>query len=290
MKKRLILQVNGKTHDLSQKTWIMGIVNTTPDSFSDGGLFLQPEKAVQRSLELIAQGADIIDIGGESSRPGSDPVSAQEEKRRVLPVIRMLRQKTDTLISIDTTKTEVARAALEEGADIINDISALRFDAGMAALAARKGVPVILMHMKGTPKDMQADPFYADVLSEIKDFFMERISAALSSGLKKEQIILDPGIGFGKRLEDNLVLINRLSYFEDLGRPILIGVSRKSFIGSILDQPADKRLEGTIAASVLSMINGAHILRVHDVGAVKRAVLVAERIKCEKPDRLHAVN
>jgi len=229
VKKRLILQVNGKTYDLSQKTWIMGIVNTTPDSFSDGGLFFQPEKAVQRSLELIAQGADIIDIGGESSRPGSDPVSAQEEKRRVLPVIRMLRKKTDTLISIDTTKTEVARAALEEGADIINDISALRFDTGMAALAARKGIPVILMHMKRTPKDMQADPFYADVLSEIKDFFMERISAALSSGLKKEQIILDPGIGFGKRLEDNLVLINRLSYFEDLGRPILIGVSRKSF-------------------------------------------------------------
>jgi len=268
----------------------MGVINTTPDSFSDGGLYTQPEEAVQKALDLIEQGADIIDIGGESSRPGSDPVPSDEEKKRVLPIIRGLRKETDTLISIDTTKADVAEAALEEGADIINDISAFRFDPQMTDLAAKKGIPVILMHMKGTPKNMQIDPFYDNIFTEIQDFFRERISTLTAQGIREHNIILDPGIGFGKRLEDNLALINNLGFLSPLSRPVLIGVSRKSFIGTILDLPVEERLEGTIAASLLSMVNGAHILRVHDVGAVKRAVLVAERILREAPPEMQVVN
>ncbi len=268
----------------------MGVINTTPDSFSDGGLYLQPREAVQRALDLITQGADIIDIGGESSRPGSEPITSDEEKQRVLPVIRGLRKETDILISIDTTKADVAHAALEEGADIINDISALRFDPQMTALAARKNVPIILMHMKGTPKNMQFAPYYENVFTEIRDFFIERISMATAQGIKVQNIILDPGIGFGKRLNDNLALINNLGFLNKLSRPVLIGVSRKSFIGEILDLPVEERLEGTIAASLLSMVNGANILRVHDVGAVKRAIRVAKRILSEGQGELQAVN
>jgi dihydropteroate synthase len=290
VKKQLLLQIKGKKYDLSQETWLMGVINTTPDSFSDGGLYLQPKEAVQRALDLITQGADIIDIGGESSRPGSEPITSNEEKQRVLPVIRGLRKETDILISIDTTKADVAHAALEEGADIINDISALRFDPQMTVLAARKNVPIILMHMKGTPKNMQFDPYYENVFTEIRDFFIERISMATAQGIKEQNIILDPGIGFGKRLNDNLALINNLGFLNELSRPVLIGVSRKSFIGAILDVPVEERLEGTIAASLLSMVNGANILRVHDVGAVKRAIMVAQRILSEGPDELQAVN
>ena len=290
MKKQLLLQIKGKKYDLSQKIWLMGVINTTPDSFSDGGLYLQPREAVKRALDLITQGADIIDIGGESSRPGSDPITSDEEKQRVLPVIRGLRKETDILISIDTTKADVAHAALEEGADIINDISALRFDPQMTALAARKNVPIILMHMKGTPKNMQFDPYYENVFTEIRDFFIERISMATAQGINAQNIILDPGIGFGKRLNDNLALINNLGFLKELSRPVLIGVSRKSFIGAILDLPVEERLEGTIAASLLSMVNGANILRVHDVGAVKRAIRVAQRILSEGQGELQAVN
>lgn len=290
MKNQLLLQVKGKKYDLSQKTWLMGVINTTPDSFSDGGLYFQPKEAVQRALDLITQGADIIDIGGESSRPGSEPITSDEEKQRVLPVIHGLRKETDILISIDTTKADVAHAALEEGADIINDISALRFDPQMTALAARKNVPIILMHMKGTPKNMQFAPYYKNVFTEIRDFFIERISMATAQGIKVQNIILDPGIGFGKRLNDNLALINNLGFLNELSRPVLIGVSRKSFIGAILDLPVEERLEGTIAASLLSMVNGANILRVHDVGAVKRAIRVAKRILSEGQGELQAVN
>lgn len=256
----------------------MGIINVTPDSFSDGGLYFDETEAVARGLELISQGADIIDVGGESSRPGSDPISAEEEKNRVLPVIAKLRSRSDALISIDTTKSAVAEAALETGADIINDISAFRFDDGMADLAARRGAPCILMHMKGRPKTMQADPSYDDVIAELLEFFRERIAFATSRGVEEDRIIIDPGIGFGKRLEDNLVLIKHLRAFQVLQRPILMGVSRKSFIGGVLDLPKGERLEGTIAASILSVLNGTHILRVHDVQAVRRAVLMAEAI------------
>ena len=226
----------------------------------------------------------------ESSRPGSDPISPREEKERVLPVIKRLREQTSLLISIDTTKSEVAEAALDSGADIINDISALRIDPRMADLAADRKVPVILMHMQGIPKTMQREPCYEDVLCEINVFFQERIAMAKSHGIEEERIILDPGVGFGKRLEDNLVLIKHLDYFKELGRPMLLGVSRKSFIGSILDLPAEDRLEGTIAASLMGIIGGAHILRVHDVGAVKRAVVVAERILDEGMLMMESVN
>jgi dihydropteroate synthase len=256
----------------------MGVINITPDSFSDGGLYLEKNKAVSRGLELVSQGSDIIDIGGESSRPGSHPVSLDEEMQRIIPVITSLRKKTDVLISVDTTKSEVARAALDEGADIINDISSFRFDPKMPLLAAERDVPVILMHMKGTPRTMQIDPVYEDLFGEISGFLQERISAALACGIKKEKIIIDPGIGFGKKLKHNLAVINHLSFLEPLDRPVLMGISRKSFIGKILNLPPEDRLEGTIAGAVLSILNGAHILRVHDVEGIRRAVQVAEAI------------
>ena len=281
MIKEYILQVNGKDITFGPRTWIMGVINITPDSFSDGGRYFDKDKALERGFQLIEEGSDIIDIGGESTRPGSEPISPEEEIGRVVPLITALRKRTDTLISIDTTKSEVAQAALDAGADIINDISALRFDPRMAPLVAEEDVPVILMHMKGTPKTMQVNPTYEDVLLEVKAFLEESIDKAQASGIKKEKIIIDPGIGFGKRLKDNLILINNLHMLEELERPILIGVSRKSFIGSILDSPPEERLEGTIASAVLSVIHGAHILRIHDVSSVKKAVRVAEAIMRE---------
>ncbi|MFQ6070113.1 MAG: dihydropteroate synthase [Candidatus Aminicenantales bacterium] len=278
MRKDYTIQVRGRNYHLGGRTWIMGVLNVTPDSFSDGGFYLEKEKAVKRGLELASEGADIIDVGGESTRPGSEPVSAEEEARRVLPVISALREKTEALISVDTTKSEVAEAALEMGADIINDISAFRFDSRMAALAAEKNVPVILMHMKGTPRTMQHNPTYSDLLQEVKSFLGQRIDYALSSGIKKEKIIIDPGIGFGKKHEHNLTLINCLSFLNELERPILVGPSRKSFIGKILHLPPQERTEGTIASAIITIIRGAHIIRVHDVSAVKKAVLVADAI------------
>lgn len=278
MRKNYLFQVRGTNFLLGQRTWIVGVVNVTPDSFFDGGLYLDKERAVERGLDLVSEGADIIDIGGESTRPGSDPVPAGEEMRRVIPVISALRKKTDVFISIDTTKQDVAQAALDAGADIINDISSFRFDPRMLNLAAQNEAGLILMHMKGMPKTMQVDPFYEDLLEEIKSFLKERLEIAQSYGIKKERIIIDPGIGFGKRLEDNLALINNLSFLEELDRPILIGISQKSFIGKILNLPPQERLEGTIASAVLSIVRGAHILRVHDIKTIKRAVLVAEAI------------
>ncbi|MGB2764213.1 MAG: dihydropteroate synthase [Candidatus Aminicenantaceae bacterium] len=278
MIKKHILQVNSKNYTLGQRTWIMGVINVTPDSFSDEGLYLDREKAVERGLELAEEGSDIIDIGGESTRPGSEPIPLDEELRRVIPVISELRKRIDTLISIDTTKSKVANAALDAGADIINDISSFQSDPNMFPLAAQKGAPIILMHIKGIPKTMQANPYYENVLVEVKSFLEERFTTAIASGIKKEKIIIDPGIGFGKRLQDNLALINNLQILEDLDRPILIGVSRKSFIGKILNTSPQERLEGTIASAVLSIVHGANILRVHDVASVKRAVLVAEAI------------
>ena len=256
----------------------MGVINVTPDSFSDGGLYLDKDKAVERGLELVREGADIIDIGGESSRPGSDPISKEEEIGRVIPVISELRARTDVLISIDTTKSEVAEAALDVGADILNDISSFRFDPRMMTLAAQKEIPVVLMHMKGTPKTMQINPHYDDLLKEVEEFLRVKIEEALANGIKREKIIVDPGIGFGKKLKDNLTLIRNLHFLEELERPILVGISRKSFIGKILNLPPQERLEGTIASAILSLIHGAHILRVHDAEAVRRAVLVAEAI------------
>jgi dihydropteroate synthase len=273
-----LFQAKNKKFDLSRRTWLMGVLNITPDSFYDGGVYFDPARAVERGLELAADGADIIDVGGESTRPGSESVPAAEEQRRILPVIAALREKTTALISVDTTKAEVAEAALASGADIINDISAGRFDVRMLPVAARSGAGLVLMHMKGTPKTMQLDPHYRDVVAEVKAFLRERIETAASCGIERQRMIIDPGIGFGKTFEDNLTLLNNLSSLAELGRPVLVGISRKSFIGSILNLEAPERLEGTIAAAVVSVISGASLLRVHDLRAVKRAVTVAETI------------
>lgn len=256
----------------------MGIVNATPDSFYDGGLFQDAGQAVAHGLRLVEEGADILDIGGESSRPGADPVSGAEELRRVLPVVRELRSRTSALLSVDTTKPEVVQAVLDAGADIINDIDAVRLDTGLLKRVAEAGAGLILMHMKGTPRTMQAHPHYDDVVAEVRAFLDERLTVAQAYGVAAEAVVLDPGIGFGKRLEDNLALIMGLPSFAALGRPVLMGVSRKSFIGKILNAQPQDRLEGTIAASVVSLVRGAHILRVHDVRAVKRAALVADAI------------
>jgi dihydropteroate synthase len=268
----------GKTFGLGLRTWLVGVVNVTPDSFFDGGLYFEPARAIERALALAAEGADIIDIGGESSRPGSNPIPAKEEKKRILPVVEVVKQKKDVLISVDTTKAEVAEAALAAGADIINDISAGRFDPQMLPVVARSGAGLILMHMKGTPRTMQIAPHYDDVLGEVRAFLKERLEAAEECGVRRESIILDPGIGFGKKLEHNLALLNNLGALADLERPLLVGISRKSFIGKILKLETPDRLEGTIAAAVVSLLHGASLLRVHDLQAVKRAVAVAEAI------------
>jgi dihydropteroate synthase len=266
----------------------MGIVNVTPDSFYDGGRYLEPEKAVAHGLELVEEGADLLDVGGESTRPGSDPTAVEDELRRVIPVIAGLRKQTGALLSVDTTKPAVAEAALDAGADIINDISSFRLEPRILALAGKRKTGLVLMHMAGSPKTMQIQPHYDDVTGEIRTFLAEKLDIAEAYGLDREQLIIDPGIGFGKRLEDNLTLLNGLAAFEDLGRPVLVGVSRKSFIGKILNTPPEDRLEGTIAAAVLAVVRGAHVLRVHDVRAVKRAVQVAEAIVGGPPSRPQA--
>lgn len=273
-----LLDIRGRRFLLGPRTWLMGVVNVTPDSFSDGGLYLDPERAVARGLELAAEGADILDVGGESTRPGSRPAPEAEERARVVPVVAALRKRTAALISVDTTKAAVAEAALDAGADIINDTSAFRFDPAMAGVAARSGAGVVLMHMLGTPQTMQDAPRYDDLLGEIGAFLAERVRVAAAAGVRAERVIVDPGIGFGKTFEDNLELLRRSEAFQALGRPLLLGFSRKAFLGRILDRPPAERLEGTIAAAVLAVERGAHILRVHDVGPVARAVRTAEAI------------
>jgi dihydropteroate synthase len=272
------LDIRGRRFLLGPRTWIMGIINVTPDSFSDGGRYFDTERAIARGLELAADGADILDVGGESTRPGSLPVPEAEELRRVVPVIGALRKQTSGLLSVDTTKAAVARAALDAGADIVNDTSAFRFDPAMPGEVARSGAGVILMHMQGTPLTMQRSPRYGDLLDEVRAFLGERIRVAEAAGIPRERVVVDPGIGFGKTFEDNLVLLRRQEFFHELGRPLLLGFSRKAFLGRLLGLPPEERLEGTIAAAVLSVERGAHILRVHDVGPVARAVRAAEAI------------
>lgn len=278
MRKEALFQVKGTSHLLGRRTWIMGILNVTPDSFYDGGRYLEAPAALDHGLALLEDGADILDIGGESSRPGSDPVAVEDELRRILPVIEALRPKTKALLSVDTTKFEVARAALDAGADIINDIGSATIDPRLLSLAAERRAGFVVMHMKGLPKTMQLQPSYVDVVAEVRAFLAEKIDIAEAYGLDRARIVLDPGIGFGKRLEDNLELLRKLEDLAGLGRPVLVGVSRKSFIGKILNLPPGERLEGTIAAAVLSLVHGAHILRVHDVRAVWRAAQVADAL------------
>ncbi len=258
---------------------VMGVLNLTPDSFYDGGRYTTTQLAVSRALEMVEEGADIIDIGGESSRPGARSVSLDEELARIVPVVEALAARSDVLISVDTTKSAVARAAIDSGATIINDISALRFDPEMGRVMAQAGVYLVLMHMQGTPETMQQDPRYEDPVSEIKGYLRERMDAAISAGIEREHLIVDPGIGFGKRLSHNLEILRRLSEFEDLGVPILVGLSRKSFLGEILDLPTSERLEGTIAANAIAIVNGADIIRVHDAKEGRRTADVAVRLR-----------
>ncbi|MHB8055499.1 MAG: dihydropteroate synthase [Candidatus Aminicenantales bacterium] len=285
MRTETVFQIKGTRHRLGARTWVMGILNVTPDSFYDGGRYVDSYMAADHGLRLAAEGADIIDVGGESSRPGSDPISAEEEIRRVVPVISAMRPKTKALISVDTTKYETARAALDAGADIVNDISAFGTDPRLISLAVESGAGFILMHMRGVPKTMQAAPFYQDVRAEVRAFLAQKIEIAVAYGIPVENLAVDPGIGFGKRLEDNCALIRGLDAITDLGRPVVVGVSRKSMIGKILDVPPEERLEGSIAAAVVSLTRGAHILRVHDVQSTRRAALVADAILAVPPER-----
>jgi dihydropteroate synthase len=255
---------------------IMGVVNVTPDSFSDGGLFLDPDAAIRQGVELDAEGAAILDIGGESTRPGAAPVTAEEELRRVLPVIEgLIGAGTGAHISIDTSKATVAAAALEAGATIVNDVTALRGDAEMASVVAERGAAVCLMHMLGDPRTMQDDPRYDDVVGEVKAFLEARMGVAIAAGVPEERIILDPGIGFGKTVAHNLELLRRLDELVAVGRPVLIGTSRKSFLGRITGRDVDHRLAGTIATNVLAYTRGARIFRVHEVAPISDALKVA---------------
>jgi len=262
---------------------IMGVLNVTPDSFYDGGSYASAPAAVAHALTMVADGADIIDIGGESSRPGAAPVPAEIELSRVLPVITGIQENSDVLISIDTTKSEVAREAIRAGARIVNDISALRFDPQMGPLIADTGAYVVLMHMQGTPRTMQNDPTYTDPVAEIKGFLKERIEAAIEAGIPRSRIFIDPGIGFGKRLAHNLAILRGIPSFKELGAPVLIGLSRKSFLGEILDLPVEARLTGTIAANAIAIRNGADIIRVHDVKEGRQTAEVACRLRADAP-------
>jgi dihydropteroate synthase len=258
----------------------MGILNVTPDSFSDGGDYLAAERALRQGLRLLADGADLIDIGGESSRPGAAPVSQQEELDRVVPVIERLRNETDLPLSVDTTKSAVARAAILAGANYINDISGLRFDAGMAAVAAESGAGLFLMHTRGTPRDMQKQTAYADLLAEVTAYLRQGIDLALAAGVSPRALAVDPGIGFGKSVAGNLTLLRHLERLHELGYPVLLGTSRKSFIGRILDQDDPRRrLAGTLATLALAVDKGVQIFRVHDVRAARETVLVAWAIR-----------
>ena len=263
-----------------RETLVMGIVNVTPDSFSDGGKFFSPEVAISHASKLISQGADIIDIGGESTRPGAEQVSEPEELKRVIPVIEKIRTDNPTiLISIDTTKASVAKHAVEAGADIINDVSGLSFDNNMTGIVKSLDVPVVIMHMKGNPQNMQLNPKYKDIVNEILDFFKMKIKIAIQSGINRSMIILDPGIGFGKTVDHNFELLSRLNEFNVLELPIMIGPSRKSFIGITLELPPEDRIEGTAAAVSAGVMNGASIVRVHYVKSMKRVVKIIEKVR-----------
>ncbi|MBT3274857.1 MAG: dihydropteroate synthase [Spirochaetales bacterium] len=256
---------NNRSLDFSHRALVMGIINCTPDSFYPGSRVPQSADAATTARQMILDGVDILDIGGESTRPGSDPVDAEKEIRRVVPVIEAIRAESNILISIDTKKAAVARAAIEAGADIINDISALCADSGMAPLAASAEVPVVLMHMRGTPKDMQTNPYYDDAAVEVITELLDRVESAAREGIERDLIILDPGIGFGKRLEDNLELLRSVGLMREEGYPVLIGLSRKSFIDRVLQVPVEDRLAATLAAEAYAVMLGSDILRVHDV-------------------------
>lgn len=261
----MVWRCRARAVDCSSRPLVMGVLNVTPDSFSDGGRYFDPERAVARGLEMAREGADILDIGGESSRPGAQPVAEDEERRRVEPVVRALARQTDRLISIDTSKASVAAVALEAGAHIINDITALRGDPYMADVARESGAGVVLMHMQGTPQTMQINPSYTDVVREVIDFLRARIAFAESAGISRECLAVDPGIGFGKTVEHNVALLSALLRFAELGRPVLVGVSRKRFLGALTGRDVHDRLVPSLIAMAFALMNGAQIVRVHDV-------------------------
>ena len=261
-----------------KRSLIMGILNVTPDSFSDGGDYYEKNLAVEHALKMVNQGADIIDIGGESTRPFSEPVSFDEEISRVIPVIKGIRENSDVCISIDTTKSKVALAALESGASFINDISAMETDPAMVNVALKFDCPLVLMHMKGKPKNMQDNPLYKSLIKDIKNYLFERVDFAISKGIDRKKIIIDPGIGFGKTVENNFEIINNLEQFVKMNLPVLLGASRKSFIGVTLDLPEKERIEGSIAANIIGLQKGAKIFRVHDVVETNRAMVIANKI------------
>ncbi len=268
--------------ELGPRTLLMGVVNITPDSFSDSGRFYDSKKAIAHGLELVKAGADIIDIGGESTRPGAEPVSLDEELERIIPVIEGLNGQINVPISVDTYKSEVAKEALKAGASMLNDISAGRFDPEMVRLAAKENVPLILMHMKGQPRTMQENPIYRNLMAEVKSFLSEAADKAEKAGVAREMIIIDPGVGFGKTFDHNLVLLNRLEEFAALNRPLLVGPSRKAFLGQILGgAPPEERETATVAAAVLASYKGAHIIRVHKVEPSKEALAVVQAVRRE---------
>jgi len=283
-RKRFRLRLRSRTLILGDRTLVMGVLNITPDSFSDGGEYLDEEAAVARALQLERDGADILDIGGESTRPGAAVIHAEEELRRILPVIKILRGKLHIPMSIDTRKADVAKAALDAGAEILNDVSGLRTDPRLAEIARRARAPLILMHMRGTPQTMQRGPFARDVIRDVKAGLREALARAKRAGLSKTQILLDPGIGFGKRNEQNFEILAHLSELASLGCPIVIGTSRKAFLGRALagtdgpPAPTEERLLGTATTVTASVLGGAHIVRVHDVAEIVRVIRVADQI------------
>lgn len=274
----LVLRAREKTLDLSKRTALMGILNVTPDSFSDGGQFLDPGAAVERAHQMHEQGADIIDIGAESTRPGAEPVSRGEELNRLLPVVRAVSRELRAIISVDTYKSEVAEAVLGEGADMINDISGLRFDPNMARTLAKSGASLVVMHIQGTPRNMQQSPHYDDVLGEVYALLASSCAEAIEAGIDRSSVVVDPGIGFGKNLDHNLKLINHLETFCGLGVPLLVGTSRKSFIGMITGLPVDERSFGTAASVAVAVARGANIVRVHDVAQMRDVCSLADAI------------
>jgi dihydropteroate synthase len=273
-----VVSWGSRTLDFSRKTYVMGILNCTPDSFHPGSRLPTLREAVQAADDMIRAGADILDVGGESTRPGSDPVTVEEEIRRVVPVIEAIRAEGDAKISVDTRNRETAERALEAGADIVNDVSALSHDPGMARLVAERGVPVVLMHMRGTPKTMQDEAVYVDTVADVLRELGASVSAAVASGISPRRIIVDPGIGFGKKTEDNLRLIRGLAAFRSLGMPILVGLSRKRFIGEVTGRPVEERLAGTVAANTLAVLFGADIVRVHDVAEAVAMVRIIDAV------------
>lgn len=274
----LFWRTSGRSISLERPV-ILGIVNLTPDSFSDGGRYPSVEAAVEAALALEAEGADVIDVGGESTRPGSDPVAADEERRRVIPFVERAAPRLRVPISVDTTKLEVAHAALDAGAEIVNDISGLRFEPRLGELAAERGAGLILMHIRGVPRTMQQEIHYDDVVGEVAAELGISLDAARRSGCRDDQLVVDPGLGFGKTSEHNLILLNRLDALVALGRPVLVGPSRKSFVGKALGLPLEDRLEGTLAACVTALLRGARLFRVHDVRPARRALELAESIR-----------